>query len=329
MLTNLIKSPPDSRDYQYISSVAALPRKVDLRPYVYEIEDQSTIGSCTANATCSALELMSKRADKSCDLSRLFMYYETRAMENRVGQEGAALRDALKAANKAGVPLEDIWPYDIGKVDAKPSDESYADALTRMLTRYEAVPLSTLGSDVGYWDAINNLKAALTEGLPVVIAMSVNQTIFSVKGPLAAQNYSLRDEATLKDYPTIGNHAVVLVGYDDDADYFIFQNSWGTSWGDAGYGAIRYGVIGGAIFEAWVVRGFNGIEIVKPEPQPAPEPQPEPAPVPPPEPPKPDPVPPAPEPQPTPEPEKSSNAAVFIGVALIAIAIATKALGFW
>ena len=322
-LTKLIKSPPDSRDYQYASSGESLPRKVDLRSDVYEIEDQSTIGSCTANATCSALELMSKRAEKNCDLSRLFMYYETRLMENRIGQDGAALRDALKSANKSGVPLEEVWPYDISKVDAKPSDESYADALSRMLTRYEAVPLSTIGSDVGYWDAINNLKAALAEGLPVVIAMSVNRTIFDMKGPLSTQNYSLRDEATFKDYPSVGNHAVVLVGYDDGGGYFIFQNSWGDGWGDGGYGAIRYGVIGGAIIEAWVVRGFNGIEIVKPEPAPVPAPAPEPIPAPP------QPEPPKPEPQPAPQPEKSSNAAVFIGVALIAIAIATKAFGLW
>ena len=332
-LTNLIKSPPDSRDYQYISGVESLPRKVDLRPYVYEIEDQSTIGSCVSNALCSALELMSKRAGKICDLSRLFVNYETLFLENRIGQDGVALRDALKVANKTGVPLEEIWPYDISKASTKPPKEAYADALSRMLTQYDSVPLSTLGSDVGYWDAINNLKAALAEGLPVVIAMSVNKTIFSLKGPLPYQNYSLRDESTLQYYPSVGNHAVTLVGYDDDGGYFIFQNSWGAGWGDGGYGAIRYGVIGGAIFEAWVIRGFNGIEIAKPEPAPSPAPVPEPIPTPPPqpEPPKPDPAPepPKPEPQPAPQPEKSSKTAVLIGVALIAAAIATKVFGLW
>jgi len=33
------------------------------------------------------------------------------------------------------------------------------------------------------------------------------------------------------------NHAVVLVGYDANGNYII-KNSWGTSWGDNGFGII-------------------------------------------------------------------------------------------
>ena len=42
------------------------------------------------------------------------------------------------------------------------------------------------------------------------------------------------------------NHAIVLVGWNDDLGtdkgYWILRNSWGTSWGEAGYMRIRYGV---------------------------------------------------------------------------------------
>lgn len=333
-LTNFAPSKSDSRDYQYSGVTQGLPSKVDLRQFVPDIEDQQAEGSCTCNSTTSALELMTNRAGKWEDLSRQFPYYVVREFENGLDREGAALRDVMKMGSKVGFCLESEWPYLPDNENVKPSDAAYASALTRLITEYEAVPLATLGSNIGYWDAINNLKAALAEELPVVIAMSVNQTIMDLKGPLAQQNYSLRDPGTLQPYTSIGNHAVVLVGYDDDLDGFIFQNSWGTGWGDNGYGLIKYGVIGGVIFEAWVVRGFNGIEIRKPDPVPTPTPVPAPAPTPEPAPvpapvPQPTPVPPAPtpvpappEPAPQPAPSNKSNNldVIVIGALLLAVA---------
>jgi hypothetical protein len=37
------------------------------------------------------------------------------------------------------------------------------------------------------------------------------------------------------------NHAVVLVGWNDDGNYWILRNSWGTGWGESGYMRIKYG----------------------------------------------------------------------------------------
>ncbi len=35
-------------------------------------------------------------------------------------------------------------------------------------------------------------------------------------------------------------HAVVLVGYNDDEQYWIIKNSWGTGWGEDGFARLRY-----------------------------------------------------------------------------------------
>ena len=38
----------------------------------------------------------------------------------------------------------------------------------------------------------------------------------------------------------LGGHAVMLVGYDDSQTAFIVRNSWGSSWGQAGYFTLPY-----------------------------------------------------------------------------------------
>jgi C1A family cysteine protease len=63
-----------------------------------------------------------------------------------------------------------------------------------------------------------------------------------------------------------GGHAMMVVGYDDaikikhtDADQpttgaFLIRNSWGTSWGMAGYGYLPYQyVLNGLAVDWWVM----------------------------------------------------------------------------
>ncbi|MDD2716478.1 MAG: C1 family peptidase [Candidatus Wallbacteria bacterium] len=37
------------------------------------------------------------------------------------------------------------------------------------------------------------------------------------------------------------NHAILAIGWDDPAGYWIIKNSWGEEWGEKGYGKIKYG----------------------------------------------------------------------------------------
>jgi GNAT superfamily N-acetyltransferase len=50
----------------------------------------------------------------------------------------------------------------------------------------------------------------------------------------------------------IGSHCVLLVGYDDDKGTFTIRNSWGTSWGDKGYGYLPYEFIERFFVECWI-----------------------------------------------------------------------------
>lgn len=49
----------------------------------------------------------------------------------------------------------------------------------------------------------------------------------------------------------VGNHTVLLHGYDDSRQEFSFQNSWGVNWGDKGHGYIPSMVLENTWLEAW------------------------------------------------------------------------------
>lgn len=76
-------------------------------------------------------------------------------------------------------------------------------------------------------NSVSQLKAAIAQA-PVSVTIEADQTVF--------QMYSggIFDDASCG---TSLDHAVTAVGYgsEDGQEYYIVRNSWGASWGDAGY----------------------------------------------------------------------------------------------
>ena len=101
-------SAPSADAPKFSASLKAsqLPPKVDLRKYMPPVEDQGQVGSCTANATAGAYEYILKRNQgiSDYDISRLFLYYNARVIENCVDRDsGAILSDVFKSLNQQGV----------------------------------------------------------------------------------------------------------------------------------------------------------------------------------------------------------------------------------
>ena len=127
---------PDQRDHLYAAPVvhlAKLPPKVDLRAQCPKvIYDQGQLGSCTGNAIACAIQFERLKQKLKPDFipSRLFIYYNERAMEGTVDQDsGAEIRDGIKSVAQLGAPPETDWPYQIDEFAAKPPAKAYADAL--------------------------------------------------------------------------------------------------------------------------------------------------------------------------------------------------------
>ena len=226
------------------SAPAALPTSVDLRPWCSPMEDQQTIGSCTAHAGVGLVEYFERRAfGKHLDASRLFLYKVTRNLLKWTGDTGAFLRSTMYALTLFGVPPEEYYPYNIADFDKEPSAFCYAFAQSyQAISYYRLDPPGTTPSNL-----LTQIKTYLANGLPSMFGFTVYSSISQANTNGGKIPYPTRGERVE------GGHAIDAVGYDDNLKIkntnpggiettgaLLIRNSWGTGWGSAGYGWLPY-----------------------------------------------------------------------------------------
>jgi C1A family cysteine protease len=248
---------PDARDHMFSAprlAIANPPPKADLRAGMPAVYDQGQIGSCTANAIAGAVEFDLLRQQLADFMpSRLFIYYNERAMEGSIGSDaGAMIRDGVKSVAKQGVCPETEWPYDATPADgdglfptgapaaAKPSDSAYQDALQTRATSYQRLVQN-----------LDQLKGCLATGYPFMFGFSVYESFES-------EDVAKTGDAPMPgpDEQLLGGHAVLAVGYDDETQRFLVRNSWGSGWGQEGYFTLPYTYLTthGLATDFWTVR---------------------------------------------------------------------------
>ena len=225
------------------ASAATIPPAVDLRPWMSPIEDQGSIGSCTANAGVGLVEYYERRAfGRHVNRSRLFLYKATRNLLHWEGDTGAFLRTTMGALTLFGVPPEEYCRYNVADYDNEPSAFCYAFAQNfQSLQYYRLDPPGTARNVL-----LDRIKANLANGLPSMFGFTVYNSI------------SQADSTGAIPFPTggenvDGGHAVVAAGYDDGKiirnmsrggattrGALLIRNSWGTGWGQGGYGWLPY-----------------------------------------------------------------------------------------
>ena len=135
---------PDHRDYLYAAPIEifkALPASVDLRPGCPPVYSQGELGSCTANAIAGAIEFDQIKQGKIPFMpSRLFIYYNERAMEGTINSDsGAMIRDGVKSVANQGVCPESEWPYITSQFVLQPPARCYQDALSERAIVYQRI----------------------------------------------------------------------------------------------------------------------------------------------------------------------------------------------
>lgn len=232
----------------------ALPSTVDLRPWCSPIEDQGSLGSCTANAGVGLMEYFERKAmGKHIDASRLFLYKATRNLLRWTGDTGAYLRSTMGAMVLFGAPPEEYWPYRIADFDREPSSFCYAFAQSyQAINYYRLDPPGTTAATL-----LARIKSSLATGLPSMFG-------FTVYSSISQANTTGKIPMPTQGEKVVGGHAIVAVGYDDQMKIkntnqggtqttgaFLIRNSWGTSWGDAGYGWLPYDYVTRGLAEDW------------------------------------------------------------------------------
>lgn len=232
---------PDQRDYFYkaIKPVIRLPERVDVRGSCSDVEAQGSLGSCTAQALAGNIEFLDKKIDSAyTDVSRLFIYYNERLIEDTVDYDsGASLRDGIKTLKKDGVCHESTWPYIASRFDKRPPLECYLEAKIHRIQSYHR---------------INNtaeMMTCLAEGYPFVFGFTVYESFESAEvKKTGVVNMPEKKEIA------IGGHAVMAAGYDRRPKRFLVRNSWGKKWGMAGYFTMPFEYLDTLAEDFWTIR---------------------------------------------------------------------------
>jgi len=223
-----------------ISSVAAgLPSTYDGRElgYVTPVKDQGNCGACSAFTTVALLESailynhgavydLSEQHAKECTFEAI--------IGTAGGCSGGTDRMIINLFSQTGARLE----KDIKYVPRDGQCNCMADPVIRVTD----------------WHIIS-------KGIPAsnkVIKENIihNGPIYSnINQKCLPKSYDGGHVIKMKSN-TWSGHSVLIVGWDDARKAWIVKNSWGTDWGDDGYGYIGYG-IGGIGTYASVITGYE------------------------------------------------------------------------
>jgi C1A family cysteine protease len=251
-ILNVLPSQKTENDWSFdnaseagvLAAPAAIPPSKDLRQNWWKINDQGATGSCVGWATADSvlrwMFVQAGRLNKNDLLSPRFIWMAAKETDEFITQpttfieeDGTSLKAALDIARKYGAVMDSVLPFKTGQLYPNPAKTFYALAAKLKITSY-----FNLGINLGNWRTWIATKG------PILTRLDVDATWDS-----ASQNNGVLD--MYQPQTVRGGHAVALVGY--TATSFIVRNSWGTGWGDKGFGYASWSYAQAAFTEAYGV----------------------------------------------------------------------------
>jgi len=234
-----------NRDFNIITLIGKieipddLPINFDLSENMPPVRSQGAQGSCVAWATAYYLKSYQEKIQHQFDyenfndvMSPAFVYNQIKSNDDC--GSGSSIIDALDLLTNIGCNTWQEFPYSDSSCSNKPTEEQLQIANKNRIKSYFTVGIPEDNTEENY-TLTNLIKTLVYQKNPIIISMDFKNLNFIFENDkLIAKSY--------KNNPTDEGcrHAILIVGYDDQINAFKIVNSWGTNWGNEGYGWISY-----------------------------------------------------------------------------------------
>jgi len=253
-----LPSSPGDYPRAHVSQVWELPESIDLSLGLPPVGNQGEQASCVAWAIAYYYRSYQEGIERdrvpfaeSEKFSPAFIYNQRWTNDCQLDWGMTAL-NGLRIAVQQGVASLKTMPYSADDTCSQPSDNARAEA---DLHRAESYANLFIGRGTAN---LIELKRHLATGDPFLLAF-----------PASADLYLVTRDNVVIDLPDedpgySDGHMTLVIGYDDDTETFKFVNSWGTNWGDRGFGYLTYRFVREMAWEGWTLIDMDSKQIYFP-----------------------------------------------------------------
>ncbi len=226
-------NPPASflpllKDGQFISGRVGAAEAIDLSARFPAVRDQGTSNACVGFATTYARGYFENvfQNVNSFVFSPAFIY--NKKDNDQQCASGMHVYWALQTMLTTGVPTEDVYPFS-NLCNFNVPDLTASATPYKIKSYYASYKSSNPVS-------VETMKNWLSIGYPVLISLTVDSDFnyWNANGKTLVNGVPITENTVLNSplgSAVIGNHAVVLTGYDNAKGAFKLLNQWGIGWG--------------------------------------------------------------------------------------------------
>jgi Papain family cysteine protease len=236
---------------------ATLPSSVNLSAWAVPVGNQGPVGSCATWAIVYALVgwYQNHGGLQSHLLNPMSVYSQVHvnnSTDPKTGYGGGSYPDVVLAdlTNRplngaiAGADTMAHYSHNAWDWQDTPNASERSNALNHEITGFNSVLPNTpiTGAQRQAY-----IQAALANGTPVAIGFRIRGTSFQTRSP---SDYVYSDTTGADQ----GGHEVLALGYSSTGLWI--QNSYGTGWGNGGYGYLSWAVVQQDVNSAYVISGL-------------------------------------------------------------------------